>query len=600
MPSAELPETPISGERRSESAYTASVNTAYTTMVTTIADARDAYHDDTPESDDPGTDPGGDPTGMLPVKRNLTAAAAAAQQAADADADYQKALAAANLQLALDTDAAGTDQQALAAAQAAYDSTVAAALLAYQQAVTDAQGDRSVADAQSVDDYVDEVYGEDGAYETWQNAVSGAEAAYKTAESSAKETRDRNLAALDAALEAALADTYADALELLAINHPSPWATRAAADARAKSDRVASEQAAQQTYDEAIATAQAAFADTVAAADGTRSEAQTDALCALKTTLSEANLDKATDQKTTNDTAAANGASTKNPDEQTPPEAEGPVSADDLVSLIAGLGLPDPDNCTSQEWFDAMIQANRWARDHYTGEDIENVRNILGQIHEHVFSYIRAREERLEMAAEFERARKFAEYCRTWRIDRTYLTDHEAHSACLVDVWTEHGTAMVWAIPGGFGENFLTLSGGAVGVKYNGQVARPPRAVLTHSQGQGRSTDAGRELRALTLKGWRKGKGADHQERHGQYMGYQSLLEYTEAAKHFQKMSGNVIEAKVGNMLFKYDHATQRILIVSAKERTIVTFYEARNGIHSFKEALMDHWLTLVKQGHSP
>ncbi|NLS92908.1 MAG: hypothetical protein GXX96_12205, partial [Planctomycetaceae bacterium] len=77
------------------STYTESVNAAYTTMVTTIADARDAYHDDTPESDDPGTDPGGDPAGMLPVKRDFDAAAAAAQQAADADADYQKALAAA-------------------------------------------------------------------------------------------------------------------------------------------------------------------------------------------------------------------------------------------------------------------------------------------------------------------------------------------------------------------------------------------------------------------------------------------------------------------------------------------------------------------------
>jgi hypothetical protein len=41
-------------------------------------------------------------------------------------------------------------------------------------------------------------------------------------------------------------------------------------------------------------------------------------------------------------------------------------------------------------------------------------------------------------------------------------------------------------------------------------------------------------------------------------------------------------------------------LIVSAKERTIVTFYDARNGIRSFKEALMEHWCTLKKQGHSP
>jgi hypothetical protein len=166
---------------------------------------------------------------------------------------------------------------------------------------------------------------------------------------------------------------------------------------------------------------------------------------------------------------------------------------------------------------------------------------------------------------EIEQQQILFEYEQTHQIRPKYLSAHEAHSAFLVDVWTEHGTSMVWAIPGGFGKNFLTLAGGAVGVKYNGQVARPPRAVLTHSQGQGRITDAGRELRALTLKGWRRGKGAIHQDRHGQYMGYQSLREYTEAAKQFQRMSGNVIEAKVGNMLFKYDHATQRVFDCQCK-----------------------------------
>jgi len=394
VPSAELPETPISGERRSESAYTASVNAAYTTMVTTIADARDAYHDDTPESDDPGTDPGGDPAGMLPVKRDFDAAAAAAQQAADADADYQKALAAANLQLALDTNAAGEDQPALAAAQAAYDSAVAAALLAYQQSVTDAQGDQSVADAQAVDDYVDEVYGDDGAYETWQNAVSGAEEAYKLAESAAKETLTKNLAALDAALEAALADTYADALELLATNHPSPWATRAAADARAESNKIASEQAAKQTYDEAVATAQADFSETVAAAEQTRADAQTDAFCALKTTLSDENVEKAEAEQAKDNTAAEDEVSTKKPDEQTPPDAPEDVSAI-VESVIVGAAIPKPDECTSLEWFEAMKHAHAWAQDNYAGDELQTILGILRQMDDYASAYYRAREAEL-------------------------------------------------------------------------------------------------------------------------------------------------------------------------------------------------------------
>jgi hypothetical protein len=44
------------------------------------------------------------------------------------------------------------------------------------------------------------------------------------------------------------------------------------------------------------------------------------------------------------------------------------------------------------------------------------------------------------------------------------------------------------------------------------------------------------------------------------------------------------------NPIFKYDKDTQRILIVSAKERTIVTFYKASDGLNSFKQAMRDHW----------
>ena len=37
-------------------------------------------------------------------------------------------------------------------------------------------------------------------------------------------------------------------------------------------------------------------------------------------------------------------------------------------------------------------------------------------------------------------------------------------------------------------------------------------------------------------------------------------------------------------------HAAERILIVSAKERTIVTFYKANNGIRSLQEVMAEHW----------
>ena len=63
-------------------------------------------------------------------------------------------------------------------------------------------------------------------------------------------------------------------------------------------------------------------------------------------------------------------------------------------------------------------------------------------------------------------------------------------------------------------------------------------------------------------------------------------------------MGGQVTESKIGNLLFKYDHATERILIVSAKERTIVTFYKANNGIRSLQEAMVEHWKVLQAMGH--
>ncbi len=113
-------------------------------------------------------------------------------------------------------------------------------------AAAEADGNAAVADAEAVDDYIDDVYGEDGDYDTWQSAVTDAESAYETAASSAWSGLQKSLTAHDAALESALADTYAKAMEDLADDFPgNPWAARAAADARAESDKIAADQSAE-------------------------------------------------------------------------------------------------------------------------------------------------------------------------------------------------------------------------------------------------------------------------------------------------------------------------------------------------------------------
>ncbi len=213
--------------------------------------------------------------------------------------------------------------RAESASQSAQDKAVAAA---------GAKDEGAVGDAQAQDDYVDAVYGDGGEYDTWQDTVSGAETAYKRAQSGASETLYKNLSAHDAALEAALADTYADEMEQLALDHPSPWAARVAADARAESDKIASEQAAQETFDQAVATAQSDFQDAVANAEETKSEAQTDAHRNALTTTSEAAVAQATIQAATDQASANNGAGTQ----KMPDENDAGDAPDDVV--IAALG----------------------------------------------------------------------------------------------------------------------------------------------------------------------------------------------------------------------------------------------------------------------
>jgi len=61
-----------------------------------------------------------------------------------------------------------------------------------------------------------------------------------------------------------------------------------------------------------------------------------------------------------------------------------------------------------------------------------------------------------------------------------------------------------------------------------------------------------------------------------------------------------VIESKVGNIIFKYDKATGNILIVDIRERAIVTFYRATNGLASFKDAMLKHLNRLRDLGQFP
>jgi len=110
----------------------------------------------------------------------------------------------------------------------------------------------------------------------------------------------------------------------------------------------------------------------------------------------------------------------------------------------------------------------------------------------------------------------------------------------------------------------------------------------------------GDDLQDMNLKGWKKGKGSSPSHAvHAAEMGYESVAEYTNAAKEFAAASGKgFTTAKIGNTFFKYDHGTERILIVNGKDRVIKTFYKAENGTTSFKEAMQAHIAVLRAQGH--
>lgn len=77
----------------------------------------------------------------------------------------------------------------------------------------------------------------------------------------------------------------------------------------------------------------------------------------------------------------------------------------------------------------------------------------------------------------------------------------------------------------------------------------------------------------MNLKGWSKGKGRRHFEKHGKKMGFRDVREYTAAAKALAKKRRNIRESKIGNILFMFDMDTDPILILNSKARKIKTFY---------------------------
>jgi hypothetical protein len=96
------------------------------------------------------------------------------------------------------------------------------------------------------------------------------------------------------------------------------------------------------------------------------------------------------------------------------------------------------------------------------------------------------------------------------------------------------------------------------------------------------SNACGKELAKMSIAGWKKGKELVHFEKHGAGLGLATQRGYTAAAKAFAAENGPLmLVVKMGNHFFKYDQATQRILIMN--NRYIKTFYRAEDGCGLFE-----------------
>ena len=105
----------------------------------------------------------------------------------------------------------------------------------------------------------------------------------------------------------------------------------------------------------------------------------------------------------------------------------------------------------------------------------------------------------------------------------------------------------------------------------------------------------GKELAEMSIAGWKKGKELVHFDKHAAELGLVTQKAYTAAAKSFAAENGpSMLVVKMGNHFFKYDQATQRILIMNG--RNIKTFYRANDGIRSFYNALKENAALLRQQ----
>ena len=108
----------------------------------------------------------------------------------------------------------------------------------------------------------------------------------------------------------------------------------------------------------------------------------------------------------------------------------------------------------------------------------------------------------------------------------------------------------------------------------------------------GKVTKLGRIIKAnqITWKGFTKGKQLTHFTKHGAEFGAKSSREYLKMARKFAAKTGpGIREKKLGNTLFKYEEATNTLLIANAKGQHFKTFYKPSDGLKGYFEAIQDY-----------
>jgi len=133
---------------------------------------------------------------------------------------------------------------------------------------------------------------------------------------------------LDEAYQEGQSQSYADAMAQLALEHPTPWASRAAADAQAEADRIDETATRRRERIEARANAQRQFDTAQSDAQLAHSTQQTAAQATFTTAQSDAQLIRAQSESTNNQTQANNAAATDpTPADETPTDLYPPQPA---------------------------------------------------------------------------------------------------------------------------------------------------------------------------------------------------------------------------------------------------------------------------------